>query len=148
MIWAGRPEYATFLIQVPDDFPDELIIGTVEVRLDRVPVGQITFQISIGESSEPEPIGNGKRFESVFMSYLHKDIERVVDCAKTLKSVGVENVYMDKTLDPGVPWASQLAGLIRNSEAFMQFGLINHTHVCRKGDSSGCWPHRDAFGSH
>lgn len=67
----------------------------------------------------------------IFISYSHKDMDRVLPIIKRLRDFGCR-IWYDDGIDPGTEWAENIAGHVRKSSGFLAFVSKNYM------ESSNC----------
>ncbi len=129
-IWLGEPTSVQFEVFVPPAARPGSFIGTLSVIQDNVPLGKITFKISLDENPSntdqaPQAVGQALPYELFFISYASKDRPEVIKRVQMLSRLG-KRFHQDLlALDPGDRWAGRLYELIDKSDAMLLFWSSN-----------------------
>lgn len=125
LIWQGQAESVQFAAQVPEGALPQVIVGTLLISRDTIPLGHIKFKLTISPSRVPkpaQPIGEDARhYTSAFISYASEDRAKVLPRVQMLKATGI-NCFQDVlSLDPGARWERELYHHIETCDLFLLF---------------------------
>jgi hypothetical protein len=128
LVWRGEPRAVQFDVTVPADArAPAAVIGTVIVRRDLVPIGQIKFKLEIITSpvetlTAPRPVGEQAiRYRHAFLSYASEDRAQVLDRAQMLRLLRIEYFHDLMSLEPGERWERELYRQIESCDLFLLF---------------------------
>lgn len=128
MIWKGRTEAVQFGVTVPGEFKPGIVIGTVTMSQNTVPIGHMKFRLQVDPALKmqgtmrPEPLGDAaRRYSLAFISYASQDRDKVLSRVQMLKPFGIQ--YFQDILDfgPGDRWEKELYRHIDESDLFLLF---------------------------
>jgi hypothetical protein len=124
-VWNGRTESAQFGVTVPAGFTKSVIIATVIVSQNTVPVGHLKFRLEIASvpgATKAEPVGDSAcRYNRAFISYASRDRDKVLSRVQMLKPLGIEFFQDILDLEPGDRWEKELYRHIDESDLFLLF---------------------------
>ncbi len=124
LTWQGQTESVQFLVSVPADFSDSKMFFTLTAYKSALPVGQLLFNVSVGQAPamEAQPLGDEvRRFRKAFVSYSSKDRPEVL---RRVQMLGIFDMdyFMDLlSLDPGERWEKGLYKNINTCDVFLLF---------------------------
>lgn len=129
LTWRGEPAGVQFPVTVPGKHPGGTVVGTATICQDQVPMGRISFKVSVvakkSEAPAPVPTGDAKAFEVFFISYASEDRKEVIKRVQMLKRLG-KRFFQDLLhLDPGDRWEKELYRRIDDSDAVLLFWSSN-----------------------
>ena len=130
IIWRGRPSSAQFSLTIPDDFNQKILIGTVTISQDGVPLGKALFKMTVLQPSRVvrDDLQLAEKmvpFNVFFVSYASKDRSEVIKRIQMLKMLGKRIIQDILSLDPGDRWQRKLYRLIDESDAVLLFWSSN-----------------------
>lgn len=127
-IWRGRTESVQFGVTVPRDFEPCIIIGTVTVSENTVPVGHMKFKLEVVAATaarapqEAEPVGDSaRRYRTAFISYASRDRDEVIRRVQLLGPLGIRYFQDILDLGPGDRWEKELYRHIDECDLFLLF---------------------------
>jgi len=128
LVWRGESRAVQFDVAVPANLrAPAVVIGTVIVRHDLVPLGQIGFKLEIVAAKvdpprAPMPVGEQAiRYRRAFLSYASEDRGQVLDRAQMLRLMRIEYFHDLLSLAPGERWERELYRQIEISDLFLLF---------------------------
>ena len=126
LIWRGRAESVQFGVTVPEICDPGVVIGTVHVMRQSVPVGHVKFRLEIvargGVAAESEHLGaEAKRYRQAFTSYASADRAEVLRRVGILPHCGLHYFVDVMNLDPGARWEHALYRHIDECDVFFLF---------------------------
>jgi hypothetical protein len=131
LVWNGTTESVQFGVSVPRSHRPGIVVGTLTVSQDWVPIGHIKFTVKVTRaimveskrSSEPiSTVGeDARRYESAFVSYASTDRTKVLERVQVLPRFGVRVLQDVLKLEPGERWARSLYRLIDESDIVLLF---------------------------
>lgn len=126
IVWLGRPSAAQFDVQVPETAAGSVLIGTVNIAQDSVPIGCIKFKLAVsqpGTAVRPTvaPVGEARRFSMAFVSYASNDRAEVLRRVQMLPAAGIRFFQDVMDLEPGDRWSQQLYKKIDESDVMFLF---------------------------
>jgi TIR domain len=127
LVWRGEAVSISFAVK---SFPVEYrvrVLGTVEVRMDHVPVpiGILHFRVELVPKGTPaEKLANPlcettQRTEWVFISYASEDRSEVLRRVQGLKALGIKFFQDILELSPGQRWKEELWRHIDQCHVFL-----------------------------
>ncbi len=120
MTWQGRLTNCSFRYFVPNDINVEDLSCEVNFYLKGALIGEMSFITRIVETPQvlnAEVIA--KQFKQVFISYSHKDREKVEIIAKAYKAAGVNYFFDRHHLQVGDLWNEKILESIDISDLFI-----------------------------
>lgn len=137
VIWNGGPEDAIFNAFVAPGMTGDILLGTVHIAVDGIPIGEIRFSIAlVARSDQPQPltflasktdtpIANVasvavavKNYKKAFLSYARKDVALVSIFAEGLSNSDLR-LFVDVTaMEPGHEWSTVINDAIEQSDVF------------------------------
>jgi hypothetical protein len=128
--WKGGPHFLTFQVLAPPSHHGGTVLGTVTVCDEQIPIGQITFKLSVrpkdsAQLSANRPTGEARSFETFFISYSSKDRPEVLKRVQMLARLG-KKFYQDLLdIDAGERWEQKLYRRIDECDAVLLFWSSN-----------------------
>lgn len=127
LLWRGDPDAVNFAVNIPSDYPEGRLIGTVVVSRNSVPVGHLKFILDVAaqpasvprEPSSPEQ--TWRRYQLAFISYASQDRVEVLKRVQMLDRTGIDFFHDLLSLDPGERWERTLYKKIDDSDVFFLF---------------------------
>ena len=121
IIWRGHFNKCCFYINVPKNFTQDVLYGEVSVVVDSIPVGLLEFVI--GVCSYWPPQGNADvictKFNKIFISYTHQDIETIKHLAAAYKAQGVDYFFDRNNLGGGDVYEEKIFNYIDHADLFV-----------------------------
>jgi hypothetical protein len=121
MVWTGTTESVGFAVEVPIAAPrGATVVGTLSVRCDAIPVGDVTFKLRIRALDQQSGLREGcnpehpsatsaaRRFDRAFLSYAHEDRAKVLESVKVIRALGMHFFQDLLALSPGEEWEARL----------------------------------------
>ena len=125
LLWRGWPEAVQVGVRVPADFQPGLVVGTVTVSQDSVPLGHIKFRLQVSPQSAAagaRPLGEqAQRYRKVFISYASTDRAEVLKRVQMLERMKVPYFQDVLSLEPGERWERALYRHIDECDLFLLF---------------------------
>jgi hypothetical protein len=125
LVWRGRPEAVQFGVGIPQDAPQGTVIGTLEISVNRAPVGHVKFKLGLDPSAgvtPSEPQGDrAHHYTAAFISYASKDRDKVLARVQMLSAVGIRYFQDVLSLEPGDRWSKKLELGIEDCDLFLLF---------------------------
>lgn len=125
LTWSQRAEAVQFDFSVPDDLERDIVIATVVISLDSVPIGQVKCRFAVdsdpGSAAYAERGEDATAYRRAFISYASPDRDQVLGYAQLLHAVGVDYFQDVLTLEPGARWEQRLQDTIPESDLFLLF---------------------------
>jgi TIR domain len=148
VVWHGEAVRAVYSAVIPAETPLGAANGTLHVMIDGAPVGEIAFQLRVGEAVAARPsvqgqtpvytaFGDGsidvesdpgaavgpvatdaKAFTRAFVSYSRKDFDDVSRYVEILEDCGIHTLFDLTSLEPGVEWEQELPRMIEAADVF------------------------------
>jgi hypothetical protein len=138
--WRGEPVRVAYSVDIPSTTPLGACLGTLHVIVGGLSVGEVIFELSIGEREKSKPVGffgpvgarlpqdedqgadpvaiDAIRFTRAFISYSRKDVSQVLLYAEALDDCGIQLLFDLTSIEPGEEWERQLVDLIDRSDVF------------------------------
>lgn len=126
VIWLGRPASAEFLVKVPDEARDEAF-GKLIVISDKGPVGRISFNLKIGESSQEGEkstmaITEVKVYHNTYLAYDQKDHPAIEALEPHFSASGWKwSPEIPGPSEVDLDWEVKAIPVIKKSELFVLF---------------------------
>ena len=127
-VWSGRPEAVQFGVTAPMVLTPRVVIGTVTVSQNTVPIGHLKFRLQLLTAAAAEagaketPTGDSaRRYSRAFISYASHDRDRVLSRVQMLKPLGIQFFQDVLDLEPGDRWEKQLYRHIDECDLFLLF---------------------------
>jgi hypothetical protein len=127
LTWRGVTDSVQFIIEIPDSYSKQSLIGKVRVALGNVPIGHLCFKISIS-STTGQKKGNDqnnyfpmKNYRYAFISYASKDRAEVLRRVQMLDLLKVRYFQDILSLNPGDRWGNELLKQIDLADVFFLF---------------------------
>jgi hypothetical protein len=127
IVWDGRINPVQFEATVPDGCSAGVLIGTVTIAKQSVPIGHIKFKLQIEKGAPAqdyalEPIGDdARRYELAFISYASQDRNKVLARVQMLTALGIGYFQDVLDLEPGDRWERRLFRHIDECDLFLLF---------------------------
>ncbi len=126
LIWKGRTASVQFGVNVPATFPPRSLTANVMVSQNSVPIGDITFKLTVvsrpAVDSRVVPIDStSRRIERAFASYASPDRTEVCKRVQMARAAGIHCFQDLLDLDPGERWERRLYEYIDQSDALFLF---------------------------
>lgn len=128
MVWSGLTDSVGFAVEVPTQTAGATVVGTVSVRCEGIPVGDVTFKLQIstlehvpGLVGDALAISEARRFEHAFLSYATEDRAKVLDSVKIVRALGMRFFQDVLNLDPGERWERRLYIELDRSDVLLLF---------------------------
>jgi hypothetical protein len=122
--WDGRAQAVQFGVFLPATLDSSVLIGTVRVSLNSVPIGHVKFKLALDAHPDvlEEAVGDDARnYRSAFISYASQDRNDVLRAAQGLRAAGVRCFQDVLDLEPGERWERKLYLSIREGDLFVLF---------------------------
>jgi hypothetical protein len=128
LIWKRRTESVEFVLNIPDDYSKENLIGKVCISQNTIPIGNIRFKIKViseqksyKENNNSIPHGYAKQFKNAFISYASEDRSEVLRRVQMLSTLKI-NYFQDiLNLEPGDRWEKEIYKQIDKADVFFLF---------------------------
>ena len=127
LIWRGSPTSVQFGVTVPQTFKPGVVVGTLTVSQNTVPIGHLKFKVTVAAArkqgdSELSPTGvEARLYKKVFVSYASQDRREVLKRVQMLSHLHI-NFFQDVLdFEPGVRWEKELYRHIDESDLFLLF---------------------------
>lgn len=110
-----------FAISIPEDFNKNSLLNSITIFVNEVPVGEMKFKIRIVDSnprtlwSEVESI----KYKKSFISYSHKDVERIRFLAEGFKIQGADCFFDEECLRAGSEYPKEIDQYISSCDVFV-----------------------------
>lgn len=159
LIWRAlpEPESVQFRVQVPRDQLTEPIVGRIIISRDTVPIGHITFKLSIVAhdfASADAPTRQERDwvpYKKAFISYASADRKEVLKRVQMLDLEGIKFFQDALQMEPGQRWEQRLYREIDQCDVFYLFWstaakqskwVMQEVHYAleRKGNSESAPP--------
>ncbi len=153
LVWRGEPASVQFGVDVPRKRSPGILLGTVGVSLDSIPLGHVKFKLTVGQvckeftRARPGPVGEAAHcYRRAFISYATSDRPEVLKRVQLLARLGIEYFQDVLKLEPGDRWEKQLYRHIEESDLFLLFWStsasnsewvlkeVRYALQCKKGD--------------
>ena len=128
LVWSGRSEAVQFGVTIPAQLALKVVIGTVTVSQNTVPVGHLKFRLQVLDAASaevavtPVPAGDSaRRYNRAFISYASRDRDKVLSRVQMLKPLGIQFFQDVLDLEPGDRWEKQLYRRIDECDLFLLF---------------------------
>jgi uncharacterized protein YjbI with pentapeptide repeats len=127
--WLGRPTCAAFITTVPHTAAVGTIPGGVTISQSGVPVGSISFNLTVTGTQIPKPIREPlrsagvavRRYRKAFISYASPDRQEVLKRIQMLRLARIRYFQDLLKLEPGDRWERKLYLHIDKSDLFLLF---------------------------
>ncbi len=118
--WQGVHDSCTFRYFITENFPVDEICCEVNLSLNNVPIGEMLFNVKIGEDEDTTPAEFGSReYKKIFISYSHNDVAKVKYIANAYKLEG-KNYFFDRHyLKSGDVYPEEIKNFINTSDLFI-----------------------------
>ena len=120
--WQGEGVHdsCTFRYFITGDFPMDEICCEVNVSMNNVPIGEMLFNVKIGEDEDATPAEFGSReYKKIFISYSHEDGAKVKYIANAYKLEG-KNYFFDRhCLKSGDDYPEEIRNFINTADLFI-----------------------------
>lgn len=120
MIWNGHYTDCQFAMLITDDFKESTLISTVTLSVNGVPAGRMMFKTSI--VYRPRKLNaeiDCKTFNKIFISYSHKDEQRVKYIAEAYHAQGVDYFFDRHYLQAGDVYPDKIREYIDSADLFI-----------------------------
>lgn len=120
MIWNGHYTDCQFAMLITDDFKESTLISTVTLSVNGVPAGRMMFKTSI--VYRPRKLNaeiDCKTFNKIFISYSHKDEQRVKYIAEAYRAQGVDYFFDRHYLQAGDVYPDKIREYIDSADLFI-----------------------------
>ena len=120
MIWQGHYMDCQFGVFVPEDYKPLSLMGTVLLTVNDLPCGRMMFKTKIvGQPQQLYAKIDCQTFNKIFISYSHKDEQRVKYIAEAYRAQGVE-FFFDRTyLKAGDIFPQVIQDYINSADLFI-----------------------------
>lgn len=133
ILWLGRPTYVAFIARVPLVGTIGVVIGSVTISREGVPLGSILFKIKILGDQQLKftrmrlmPAGErARRYKRAFISYASPDRTEVLKRVQMLRLARIRYFQDVLKLEPGDRWERKLYLCIDKSDLFLLFWSTN-----------------------
>lgn len=120
MTWNGHYTDCQFAMLITDDFKKSTLVSTVTLIVNGVPAGRMMFKTSI--VSQPRKLNaeiECKTFHKIFISYSHKDEQRVKYIAEAYRAQGVDYFFDRHYLKAGDVYPVKIRDYIDSADLFI-----------------------------
>ena len=118
--WQGVHDSCTFRYFITEDFPMDEICCEVNLSLNNVPIGEMLFNVKIGEVEDTTPAEFGSReYNKIFISYSHDDVAKVKYIANAYRLEGKEYFFDRHYLKSGDVYPEEIKNFINTSDLFI-----------------------------
>lgn len=120
MIWQGHYTDCQFGVFIPEDYRPLSVMGTVILTVNDVPCGRMMFKTKI--VSKPQQLYTKidcKTFHKIFISYSHKDEQRVKYIAEAYRAQGVDYFFDRHYLKGGDVYPIKIREYIDSADLFI-----------------------------
>lgn len=127
MIWNGDALDFQFRFSVPDDYKKKQIDFACEILFDDIHISRLYFTIKLNCSKSVPVRFVRKDSRKAFVSYSHKDRQRVVDRLIAIQEVAPRiRFWMDnQSMNAGELWRKAIVSAIKSSDVFLLFWSSN-----------------------
>lgn len=122
IVWNSNIEDITFFVYIDENFPKKILNGNVVIKLDGVPITELTFCVKVLDEQLPAyAFANvyATKFDKVFISYSHADVDRVQYISETCKAVRCKYFFDRHSLSPGDIYPEIIYKYIDNANLFI-----------------------------
>lgn len=120
--WSSNIEDMTFSVFIDKRFSRKLLNGKVVIKLNDVPVSEMTFSVRIVDDKETIMALADictTRLDKVFISYSHEDTDKVQYISETCKAIKCDYFFDRHSLDPGDIYPEKIFKYIDNANLFI-----------------------------
>lgn len=120
MTWQGNYVDCQFGVFVPEDYKPSSLMGTVILTVNDIPCGRMMFKTKI--VSKPQQLYakiDCKTFNKIFISYSHKDEQRVKYIAEAYRAQGVDYFFDRHYLKGGDVYPIKIREYIDSADLFI-----------------------------
>lgn len=120
LVWRGGYVDCQFAVFVGSGFDASVLLGTVVLMVNNVPVGRMMFRTNVvNNPCKLYAEIDCKRFNHVFISYAHQDGDSVRFMAEAYKAQGVDYFYDRHTLEGGSVYEEVIRSYIEKADLFL-----------------------------
>ena len=125
--WEGSIIEIPFIVTVPKDCESGLKIGKIIISENNVPIGRLTFKVTVSPNAETSPIPekvsdeNIKRYQMAFISYASENRPEVLERVQMLEAAKIKYFQDVLQLNPGDRWEKELYKHIDESDVVFLF---------------------------
>lgn len=125
--WNGSFVGHEFVVSVPDNYPNNQLVGRITVIIDDIPIGQMAFKINVRRNDSVKYCNiRVNSFKRIFISYAHADVDRVKFIAEGYKALNCLDYFFDRhTLQPGDHFKDIIFEHIDRSDLFILCWSVN-----------------------
>ena len=118
--WQGVHDSCTFRYFITKDAPMDEICCEINLSMNNVPIGEMLFNVKICGDEDATPAEFGSReYKKIFISYSHKDRDRVKYFADAYKLEGRDYFFDRHYLKSGDVYPEEIRNFINTSDLFI-----------------------------
>ena len=123
MVWSGDALDFKFQVKPPEDYKKKEIDFGCVVKFDGIEITRLYFTVAVNSRKKVAVRFTRKDCRKAFVSYCHKDKERVVQQLLAIQEVAPKlRFWMDsQSMTAGDVWRSAIASAIKGADVFLLF---------------------------
>ena len=121
-IWQGRTAKSYFNVVIPEEFNKKKCFVEILISVNDVPLGELSFTTKVVETYLSEKVVidvSFKQYKKIFISYAHKDFDKVKFMAKAYNAQGVDYFFDRDYLKAGDIYPNKIKAYIDTSDLFI-----------------------------
>ena len=121
-IWRNGISKICFVVNVPNNFKKEKVFFEALISVNKAILGELSFSVSIVEQFSRDitmAIVESKAFHKIFISYSHKDEQRVKYIAEAYRAQGVDYFFDRHYLKGGDVYPVKIREYINSADLFI-----------------------------
>lgn len=121
-IWQGGIAKRYFNIKLPENFNKKKCFVEIVISVNDVPLGELSFIVKVVEPYLLEKVITDvyfKQYKKIFISYAHKDFDKVKFMAKAYNAQGVDYFFDRDYLKAGDIYPKKIKDYIDTSDLFI-----------------------------
>lgn len=120
--WRSETEDMVFSVYIDESFSKRLLNGKVVIKVNDVPISEATFCVKVVNYMEGQnTLADVEitKFQKVFISYSHKDADRVQYISETCRAIKCDYFFDRHSLAPGDRYEEKIFKYIDNANLFI-----------------------------
>ena len=120
--WRSETEDIVFSVYIDERFSKRLLNGKIVIKVNDIPISEATFCVKVVNYMERQNTlaeVEITKFQKVFISYSHKDADRVQYISETCKAIKCDYFFDRHSLAPGDRYEEKIFKYIDNANLFI-----------------------------
>lgn len=126
-VWHNKTSKACFFVSIPKEFEKKQICAEIIISANNIPLGELDFSTKIVDNKSVTENAKfiSRQFKKVFISYAHKDEEKVRFFHEGMQLLGIEHFFDRTYLKAGDIFPQVIQDYINAADLFVLFWSEN-----------------------